>query len=477
MRFTVSQDESFAQNFVNHLNVPGMDEMLLRFTMCDIVIGRKDISSSDVSKWWNNCGKLIEKLIASFQHQQQRNSNSTPTVDSSTANGAAVVVAEPQPEAHTGAARVLTEIIKRSTTIHLEKERINALAASILYDEKIMTSLVDAIVTHPSPAVLMEAIPLFTTLIDTSFDIISIGDMNSTTSSTTYSSSTPHDDADGDGDAHSSGGADDHVVHEDDDDEIAKLPIPLRVVMSRISQFVNILRSPPTMPEMHLSFGTLSPPLGETRLKIIEFLSALYHISFPPIERELIRHNVLSVMFDLFFQYEFNNILHNMVLKNVSFILAGESTDLKRTLFRDVKIIERIVEANKKNEKSRVRKGYMGHLIIISNSIITTAQSQTLVADLINELNLTEWNEFVNNSLAERNALESKQIGAMTESEKLPDDLQEQMDKEFQDFDDMIDYDDESSSDSDDDETMIQTSYKPFTPTAIPADTTNESSV
>lgn len=294
----------------------------------------------------------------------------------------------------------------------------------------------------------METIPLFTTLIDTSFDIMSIDN----TGTNNRRSSNNYDD-------------DDEEVNEaeeeNEDDEISKLPVPLRVIMSRIYQFVDILRNPPTMSEIHLSFGTLDPPLGEIRLKVIEFLSALYHISFPPIERELIRHNVLAVMFDLFFKYEFNNILHNMVLKNVSFILAGESTDLKRTLFRDVKIIERIVEANKKNEKSKVRKGYMGHLVIISNSIVTTAQSQSIVADLIRELSLTEWDEFVHNSLAERNALESKQIGSMSESEKFHDDLQEQMDKEFQDFDDMIDYDDESSSDSsdedeDDDETMIK---------------------
>lgn len=123
MKYTVSQDESFAQSFVTHLNIPGMDDMLLRFTMCDILLARKDISSNDVSNWWLNTGNLIDKLIACFNPENE-------------------------PEIHTSAAKVLTEIVKRSTSIHLEKERINPLAASLLYDENVMIKLMDSILNN-----------------------------------------------------------------------------------------------------------------------------------------------------------------------------------------------------------------------------------------------------------------------------------------------------------------------------------------
>jgi hypothetical protein len=141
-------------------------------------------------------------------------------------------------------------------------------------------------------------------------------------------------------------------------------------------------------------------------------------------------------------------------LKCVSFILASESVELKRALFKDCRIIERIVEANQLNEQviskpKGIRKGYMGHLVIISNSIVTTAKSQKVVKEMIRDIE--GWDEFVGTILHAQNLLEQKQIGS-----ELDEKQQQELDKQFEDFndtiDDMIDEEDESSSSEDEDE-------------------------
>ena len=192
------------------------------------------------------------------------------------------------------------------------------------------------------------------------------------------------------------------------------LPSAIKVILSKLPQLVKLLENPPTQQPLTLTFGSLNPPLGETRLKVIEFLSSLYHIRCEVVEKALISSNVLGVIINLFFQYEFNNMLHNLLLNIISFILAGESQPLKKNLFVDCVIIERILQANKVNEQAiqdkKMRKGYMGHLTIISNTIVTTANSDETVSTLIKDI--SGWKEFVDTSLSERNAIESRQMGS-----------------------------------------------------------------
>jgi serine/threonine-protein phosphatase 6 regulatory subunit 3 len=430
MKYIITQREEFAQCFINHLNILGMDDLLLKLTGCDITISRKDISINDVSKWWADCG-LIEKLLALLD----------PKFDA---------------EVHAGVVKILSEIIKRSTSLSLDLQRTNVLAASIL-SEKNLLLLMDALMKN-CDSVLIETLPLLTTMIEISFDIMSAKNNNSTSSE--------DEDEEYTNDSSSSSNKDVN----------AHFPAPLHIIMSRIPQFIHLLKHPPPMERLELTFGVLDPPLGEARLRVIEFLISLYHYGFQPINNELIRHQVLSVIFDLFFKYEYNNILHNLVLRSVNFVLASENFELKRSLFQDVKILERILEANRLNEHSRLRKGYMGHLTVISNSIVTVAKSQSNVAELIQET--PGWKEFVENGLAERNNMELKPIDATSSASNhsskssmnavLDEEQQQELEKQFQEFElnvinafdnDGNEYDDEGSSSSSSDEednTMVK---------------------
>lgn len=229
------------------------------------------------------------------------------------------------------------------------------------------------------------------------------------------------------------------------------LPSAIKVILTKLPQLVQLLESPPTQQPLTLTFGVLNPPLGETRLKIIEFLSSLFHIRCEVVEKALIASNVLGVIVNLFFQYEFNNMLHNLLLNIISFILASESQPLKKHLFVDCAIVERILQAFKVNEQaqneSKIRKGYMGHLTIISNTIVSTANSDETVASLTKDI--SGWKEFVETSLSERNMIETRQMGSddsylslvggatpNTNHAPLSDEERKELEDAFQDFDD-----------------------------------------
>ncbi|KAJ4477305.1 SAPS-domain-containing protein [Lentinula aciculospora] len=120
--------------------------------------------------------------------------------------------------------------------------------------------------------------------------------------------------------------------------------------------------------------------------------------------------NVLGVLLDLFFEFPWNNFLHNAVYDILHQILTGQvdnsshlrevsETPLKQrsdstsvncsvegsrgynralilSLFRDAKLMHRIVEGQTRNDEESAkprtpRLGYMGHLTLISEDVLT----------------------------------------------------------------------------------------------------------
>jgi len=70
--------------------------------------------------------------------------------------------------------------------------------------------------------------------------------------------------------------------------------------------------------------GKLDPPLGQNRLKILEVLLALVSLKSPAVEAKLIELSVLPTVLDLFFKYEWHNLLHNLVKSLLEIIIKGE---------------------------------------------------------------------------------------------------------------------------------------------------------
>ncbi|KAH9952025.1 SAPS-domain-containing protein [Amylocystis lapponica] len=90
--------------------------------------------------------------------------------------------------------------------------------------------------------------------------------------------------------------------------------------------------------------------------------------------------NVVSTLLDLFFDFPWNNFLHSVVYDLIHQILTGRidsgfNRELTVALFRDARLMHRIIEGSKRNDiesakPKGVRLGYMGHLTLISEDVI-----------------------------------------------------------------------------------------------------------
>ncbi|XP_061679698.1 serine/threonine-protein phosphatase 6 regulatory subunit 3 isoform X11 [Syngnathoides biaculeatus] len=177
------------------------------------------------------------------------------------------------------------------------------------------------------------------------------------------------------------------------------------------------------------TWGVLDPPVGNTRLHVVRLVVSLLQTNTPCISKELIHLNTLGVILDMYFRYIWNNFLHIQVEICTAVILVmppfttnvqldteqenAKESILVRHLFQKCHIIQRIVEAWNTNEKEQVeggrRRGYMGHLTRIANSIIHNCDkgpNGLQIQQLISELKLEDrekWEAFISGQLADTN--------------------------------------------------------------------------
>jgi serine/threonine-protein phosphatase 6 regulatory subunit 3 len=296
------------------------------------------------------------------------------------------------PEIHTNVTYIFAEILIRSTK---QGEKMTPLTNYFLSKDMI-TIYCNKLVSNPNTSIMTEGIALLSYILEVSF---SFG----------YKE---------------------------------KVPDAVQVILDHLGHFAALLTNPPKTDPIETTFAKLDPPLGLTRLKIIEFLVQLFRVNSPQVESELIRNNILGVILDLCFLYEYNNLLHNLFLTLMTFILGGESSDIKKALFVDYKICDRIITLFADNkvqmEKTRMGKGFMGHLTITANTIESVSKSHTLIESFVKDN--TAWHEFVSKELAARNSLEIHE-GSNYQDQK------EDIEKQFQDFEN--DDDDEEFGDED----------------------------
>ncbi|KAI0957676.1 hypothetical protein AcW1_005989 [Taiwanofungus camphoratus] len=98
------------------------------------------------------------------------------------------------------------------------------------------------------------------------------------------------------------------------------------------------------------------------------------------LKQRFLETNVASTLLDLFFDFPWNNFLHSVVYDLIHQILTGRidggfNRELTIALFRDARLMHRIIEGSKRNDiesakPKGVRLGYMGHLTLISEDVI-----------------------------------------------------------------------------------------------------------
>jgi len=120
---------------------------------------------------------------------------------------------------------------------------------------------------------------------------------------------------------------------------------------------------------------------------------------------------------DLFFQYEWNNMLHGLVESIIRTILESESGVLKQSLFVDGKFVDCVLKAYAKNSTSQNQKygfrlGYMGHLVRTCGAIAYIFQQDAKTKAILGDASkIKEWDDFVSGPLARDNESHNAMLG------------------------------------------------------------------
>ncbi|KIK62939.1 hypothetical protein GYMLUDRAFT_41218 [Collybiopsis luxurians FD-317 M1] len=167
------------------------------------------------------------------------------------------------------------------------------------------------------------------------------------------------------------------------------------------------------------------------------------------LKRRFLELNVLGCLLDLFFEFPWNNFLHNAVYDIFHQILTGsvdnrsqnreENTknpnenvegrkgynrELILSLFRDAKLMHRIVEGQMRNDEESAkprtpRLGYMGHLTLISEDVLTALDRypESLREEILqyapkgSETGHGSWDEYVTGRYRETKVRDTRLLG------------------------------------------------------------------
>ena len=183
---------------------------------------------------------------------------------------------------------------------------------------------------------------------------------------------------------------------------------------------------------MVLSSGELDPPLGTVRLRIIELFAFVTKVNYLPMCEEMDSEGIPKVCLDLMLKYEFNNFLHCEVVDIFRTVLTQTSpcdADGKKTenssnhplfvnIFKDCRLLEIICSSSKDNKHSSgdlARKGYMGHLYSIANTVVDALEADVHkdceYFNSIAECVTDEWAVFKEVTLVEVNDLYHRELG------------------------------------------------------------------
>lgn len=226
----------------------------------------------------------------------------------------------------------------------------------------------------------------------------------------------------------------------------------LRAIEPHLKDFQQLLLNPPKRSAILTTVGVLEQPLGSARLHVARLVASLLQTSDLSICEEICRLNIMDLLLDLFFKYTWNNFLHLQVELCVASILnqsaghsdlqnhderphAGAGSPVKEeipdqnssldtattpiqdalvaNLFQHCQLVQRILDAWEENDKTQAeggrRRGNMGHLTRIANTVVQNldkglahAQINGLIKDLPEDCR-GRWESFVGETLRETN--------------------------------------------------------------------------
>uniref|UniRef100_A0A673MGB1 Serine/threonine-protein phosphatase 6 regulatory subunit 2-like n=1 Tax=Sinocyclocheilus rhinocerous TaxID=307959 RepID=A0A673MGB1_9TELE len=228
----------------------------------------------------------------------------------------------------------------------------------------------------------------------------------------------------------------------------------LRAIEPHLKDFQQLLLNPPMRSAILTTVGVLEQPLGSARLHVARLVASLLQTYDLSICQEICRLNTMDLLLDLFFKYTWNNFLHLQVELCVASILnhsahadlqnpglqnheerpatgtgnqAEEGTPgqnstsdpantpiqdaLVANLFQHCRLVQRILDAWEENDKIQAeggrRRGNMGHLTRIANTVVQNLEKGLIIITCIST-ELPEdcrgrWESFVGDTLRETN--------------------------------------------------------------------------
>lgn len=147
----------------------------------------------------------------------------------------------------------------------------------------------------------------------------------------------------------------------------------------------------------------------------LEIIKTLCESNSQAIHDKIISLDILSCINHMLIAFPFSTILHNNFLALVNCVLGLDSETLKKYLLESVKISHFIVEQNKfpfiVMKNCKVRKGFLGHLNIIANTLSGLEGKDSYIEEILK--NTEGWYLFVSCTLAKQNYIENKPLGGI----------------------------------------------------------------
>lgn len=183
----------------------------------------------------------------------------------------------------------------------------------------------------------------------------------------------------------------------DTETTLEELPPFLRSIANRLDKLQGILKKNGKKVTLSGPVGEIAP-LGFHRLKVVEFFAVLAHTNYHCITKEMMNLEVFKTCIDLFFEYPWNNFLHNTIDWLIQAVLSRDNEEVKLHLFTDCKLIEKICEASKLNDDDcakpkGTRRGYMGHVTSITIGILNCADNTPALESILSEHE--EWSTYL----------------------------------------------------------------------------------
>lgn len=140
---------------------------------------------------------------------------------------------------------------------------------------------------------------------------------------------------------------------------------------------------------------------------------------------QLVEHRVVPTILGFFFQYPWNNFLHNVVYDIVQQVFNGPmdrgfNPTLAISLFEAADITNQIINGQLASEKSqadnKTRMGYMGHLTLIAEEVVkfTERHPPELLSEVVLEKVMAQdWINYVEGALAETRERDNAILGGV----------------------------------------------------------------